>query len=243
MARELQPHQLIERSLIKKYRKELWNPFIEGVQRYALVQDVDRIAVVADGTAAAAMTVLLLQQLQRVSQTDFTVVPVLLQGNTQAAALAERLRLSCETVAPETANEPSALLAALSCNKLAQGTCRTDVVNEAMTAMLYRGRLEGVLPQTAVTGGSVILPLFCIGQEAIAAWVRYNALPVSETERPPENAAAQAVLRDIQKVNPDLERNVFQSLHAVCRDTLPGYIQDGQQHSFLERFDADNNKE
>ena len=26
MKRELEPYQLIERSIIKKYRKELWNP-------------------------------------------------------------------------------------------------------------------------------------------------------------------------------------------------------------------------
>ena len=28
MKRELEPYQMIERSIIKKYRKELWTPFI-----------------------------------------------------------------------------------------------------------------------------------------------------------------------------------------------------------------------
>ena len=28
MKREMEPYQLIERSIIKKYRKELWTPFI-----------------------------------------------------------------------------------------------------------------------------------------------------------------------------------------------------------------------
>ena len=31
MARELQPYEQIERSLIKKYRKQLWNPFIASM--------------------------------------------------------------------------------------------------------------------------------------------------------------------------------------------------------------------
>ena len=37
MARELEPYQNIERSIIKKFRKEIWRPFIEAVQRYELV--------------------------------------------------------------------------------------------------------------------------------------------------------------------------------------------------------------
>ena len=39
MKRELEPHQLIERSLIKKYRKSIWNPFIAAVKRYNLIEE------------------------------------------------------------------------------------------------------------------------------------------------------------------------------------------------------------
>ena len=45
MSRELTPCQLIERSIHKKYRKQLWTPFIAAVKRYALVNAGDRIAV------------------------------------------------------------------------------------------------------------------------------------------------------------------------------------------------------
>lgn len=31
MARTLEPYQLIERSIIKKYREQLWQPFIRAV--------------------------------------------------------------------------------------------------------------------------------------------------------------------------------------------------------------------
>ena len=41
MKRELEPYQMIERSIIKKYRKELWTPFIVAVKRYELVQEGD----------------------------------------------------------------------------------------------------------------------------------------------------------------------------------------------------------
>ena len=44
MKREMEPYQLIERSIIKKYRKELWTPFIVAVKRYELIKAGDKIA-------------------------------------------------------------------------------------------------------------------------------------------------------------------------------------------------------
>ena len=51
MKRELEPYQLIERSIIKKYRKELWTPFIVAVKRYELIQ-YDNLfdSIIYDGT-------------------------------------------------------------------------------------------------------------------------------------------------------------------------------------------------
>ena len=49
MKRELEPYQLIERSIIKKYRKELWTPFIVAVKRYELIRAGDKIAVCISG--------------------------------------------------------------------------------------------------------------------------------------------------------------------------------------------------
>ena len=45
MSRELTIQETAERSLIKTYRKSLWNPFIAAVKRYELVEPGDRIAV------------------------------------------------------------------------------------------------------------------------------------------------------------------------------------------------------
>ena len=49
MSRELTPQEIAERSLIKTYRKSLWNPFIAAVKRYELVSPGDRIAVCISG--------------------------------------------------------------------------------------------------------------------------------------------------------------------------------------------------
>ena len=45
MPRELEPYQMIERSIVKKYKKELWNPFIRAVKQYELIKEGDKIAV------------------------------------------------------------------------------------------------------------------------------------------------------------------------------------------------------
>ena len=42
MPRTLEPYQMIERSIIKKYRDELWKPFVYAVKKYELIQAGDR---------------------------------------------------------------------------------------------------------------------------------------------------------------------------------------------------------
>lgn len=49
MARELSKQQLIERSIIKRFRKEIWNPFILAVKKYELIKANDKIAVCISG--------------------------------------------------------------------------------------------------------------------------------------------------------------------------------------------------
>ena len=43
MKRTLEPHELIERSIIKKFRKTIWNPFTLAVRQYQLIQPGDKI--------------------------------------------------------------------------------------------------------------------------------------------------------------------------------------------------------
>ena len=74
MKRELEPYQMIERSIIKKYRKELWTPFIVAVKRYELVQEGDRIAVCISGGKDSMLMAKLMQELQRHSDVPFELV-------------------------------------------------------------------------------------------------------------------------------------------------------------------------
>lgn len=71
MARELTPQEIAERSLIKTYRKSLWNPFIAAVKRYELVSPGDHIAVCISGGKDSVVLAKLMQELQRHTDQPF----------------------------------------------------------------------------------------------------------------------------------------------------------------------------
>ena len=74
MARNMEYHQKVEQSLLKKYRKELWTPFITAVNRYELIQPGDKIAVCISGGKDSMLLAKLMQLLQRISEVPFELV-------------------------------------------------------------------------------------------------------------------------------------------------------------------------
>ena len=46
------------------------------------------------------------------------------------------------------------------------------------------------------------------------------------------------MIRRLKRDNPDIDKSIFNSIHAVCLDTFPGYKEDGEEHSFLEKYNA-----
>ena len=78
MKREMEPYQLIERSIIKKYRKELWTPFIVAVKRYELIKAGDKIAVCISGGKDSMLMAKLMQELQRHSESIYNIKSITL---------------------------------------------------------------------------------------------------------------------------------------------------------------------
>ena len=74
MKRELEPYQLMERSIQKKFRKTIWNPFISAVKRYELIQSGDKIAVCISGGKDSMLMAKLMQLLQRYSEVPYELV-------------------------------------------------------------------------------------------------------------------------------------------------------------------------
>lgn len=74
MSRELEKYEQVERSIIKKCRKEIWNPFIIAVKNYELIQRGDKIAVCISGGKDSMLMAKLMQELHKYSEVPFEVV-------------------------------------------------------------------------------------------------------------------------------------------------------------------------
>lgn len=61
----------IERSLIKKFRKELWRPFVRAVKEYELIVPGDSIAVCISGGKDSLLLAKLLQELHTHGNQNF----------------------------------------------------------------------------------------------------------------------------------------------------------------------------
>ena len=61
----MERYKEIERSIIKKYRKTIWRPFVRGIQNYDLIREGDKIAVCISGGKDSMLMAKLLQELKR----------------------------------------------------------------------------------------------------------------------------------------------------------------------------------
>ena len=280
MARTLEPYQLVERSIITKYRKVLWNPFIEAVKRYEMIQPGDRIAVCISGGKDSMLLAKLMQQLQKHSDFPFELVFLVMdpgynelnrQKIESNAALLNIPVTIFESdifeVADSAGKSPCYLCARmrrgylysraqeLGCSKIALGHHFNDVVETTLISMFYGSQLQAMLPKlhsTNFEGMTLIRPLYCVHEDDIIAWARDNSLEFIQCAcRLTERSAADTgdvnvskrteiklLLRRLRQGNPNIEKSIFNSIHAVALDTMPGFKTGGVEHSFLERFNA-----
>ncbi len=280
MARTLEPYQLVERSIITKYRKVLWNPFIEAVKRYEMIQPGDRIAVCISGGKDSMLLAKLMQQLQKHSDFPFELVFLVMDPGynelnrrkieSNAALLNIPVTIfesDIFEVADSAGKSPCYLCARmrrgylysraqeLGCSKIALGHHFNDVVETTLISMFYGSQLQAMLPKlhsTNFEGMTLIRPLYCVHEDDIIAWARDNSLEFIQCAcRLTERSAADTgdvnvskrkeiklLLRRLRQGNPNIEKSIFNSIHAVALDTIPGFKTGGVEHSFLERFNA-----
>ena len=171
MKRELEPYQLIERSIIKKYRKELWTPFIVAVKRYELIQANDKIAVCISGGKDSMLMAKLMQELQKHSDVPFELVFLVMDpgyneiNRQKIESNAELLHIPVTifesnifSVANNTDKNPCYLCARmrrghlyskakeLGCNKIALGHHFNDVIETTVMSMFYGSQLQAMPP-------------------------------------------------------------------------------------------------
>lgn len=275
MARELTKAELAERSINKKFRKSIWNKFIEGVKTYELIEENDNIAVCISGGKDSMMLAVLMKMLQRYSDIPFELKFIVMdpgynsENRTKIIENAKLLDIPIhifETdifdIADNVSESPCYLCARmrrghlyneaknLGCNKIALGHHMSDVIETTLLSMMYGSQIQGMLPKlhsTNFEGMQLIRPLYCVLEEDIIHWANYNELSfiacackltarAAVDEDASKRREIKHLIKELKLKNPEIEKNLFNSIHRCNVDTLPGFKQDGEMHSFLEKF-------
>lgn len=279
MGRKLEQYEFIERSIIKKFRKVIWNPFIIAIKKYRLVNAGDKIAVCISGGKDSMLMAKLLQELKKYSEVPFELEFVVMDPGyneinrqkieSNAALLNIPIKIF-ETdifdVANKTVKSPCYLCARmrrghlykiakdLGCNKIALGHHFDDVIETTLIGMFYGSQLQSMPPKlhsTNFEGMELIRPLYCVHESAIISWQKYNQLEfiqcacrftenVSNSDNKIGSSKRQEIkelIKTLKKTNPNVDKNIFNSIHSVCLDTMVGYKSKGVEHSFLDDYD------
>ena len=268
----------IERSIITNFRKPLWRRFIKGIQDYELIEPGDKIAVCISGGKDSMLLAKLMQHLQKYSEVKFDLVYLVMDPGYNAEnrkKIEDNARLlnipiqvfesDIFAVANSTEKSPCYLCARmrrgflyakaqeLGCNKIALGHHFSDVIETTLIGMFYGSQIQGMMPKlhsTNFEGMELIRPMYCVHEDSIKAWCRYNNLEFIQcacrfteeyTKTDNENGLSKRqevkeLLRELRKTSPDIEKSIFNSIHAVCLDTMPGYKSKGVEHTFLEEY-------
>ena len=276
MARELTRAQQIERSIIKKYRKELWNPFTYAINRYELIKAGDAVAVCVSGGKDSMLLAKLMQELHRHTTVPFDVSYIVMDPGyapenrrriEENAALlnipANIFESDIFAVANAQEKNPCYLCARmrrgylyakareLGCNKIALGHHFNDVIETTLMALLFGAQLQGMMPKlhsTNFPGMELIRPLYCVHEDDIIAWARYNGLEflrcacrftegLETGELTGKRRQTKELIRALKKTDPNVEKSIFNAIHELSLDTFPAYKTRGVEHFFLETYD------
>ena len=235
--------QEIERSIIKKFRKEIWAKFVHAVQTYNLIQENDNIMVCISGGKDSFLLAKCIQELIRHGNVKFSAHFVVMNpGYTEfnidkIKENAEILNIPIEifmtdiyeSVKVMKAKSPCYMCARmrrghlynkaqeLGCNKIALGHHFDDVIETTLLSMFYGAELKTMLPKLYsenFKGLELIRPLYLVKESAIKAWRDYNNLTFI-------NCAC--TLLEECKINEDLSKrleikNLIENLRHVNKD-------------------------
>ena len=195
--------QEIERSLIKKYRKEIWGPFIRAVKEFRLINDGDKVAVAISGGKDSLILAKLIQELHKHSEVDFDVCYICMDPgydpanraqleknlaylkidgqifDTDVFQIAEAIsdgKYPCYMCARMRRGSLYAKAKDLGCNKIALGHHMNDVIETIMLNILYAGNYKTMKPRLRAQNFEdmeLIRPLYYVREENIIKWRDY----------------------------------------------------------------------
>lgn len=202
--KNLDRQTLIERSIITKFRKTLWVPFVKAIKQYELIKDNDRIAVCISGGKDSFVAAKLMQELYRHGIANFELRFINMNPgyNEENSRMVEEnakiLGIDMYTFhtdifdTVDNITEAPCYLCArmrrghlykaakdLGCNKIALGHHYDDVIETVLMSILYSGQIRGMLPRLKsqnFAGMELIRPLYLINEADIISFSSYNDL-------------------------------------------------------------------
>ena len=204
MPRELEKYEEIERSINKKFRKDIWNKFITAINEYKLIEENDCIGVCISGGKDSMILAILMKMLQKYSKFPFSLRFIVMdpgynpENRKRIEENLKLLNIEAEIFETdifkitETVTESPCYLCArmrrgylyskaksLGCNKIALGHHMSDVIETTLLGIMYGSQIQGMLPRLKSTnfeGMELIRPLYCILEQDIIKWAEYNEL-------------------------------------------------------------------
>ena len=197
--------QEIERSIIKKYRKDIWRRFIDAINEYQLIQENDKIAVCISGGKDSFLMAKCFQELKKHGKMEFELEFIVMNPgyNTDNFKMikknAKLLNIPIkifdtdifQIVSNINEGHPCYLCARmrrgylydkakeLGCNKIALGHHYDDVIETILLSMLYGGEIKTMMPKlhsTNFTDMELIRPMYLVKEADIISWVKHNNL-------------------------------------------------------------------
>lgn len=201
----MERYKEIERSIIKKYRKEIWAKFVKAIKDYKLINENDRVMVCISGGKDSFLLAKCVQELQKHGGIVFEACYVCMNpGYNEANKIkifenAKILNINLEMFDSdifEVANSlneksPCYMCARmrrghlynkakeLGCNKIALGHHFDDVIETTLLSMFYGSEVKTMLPKLHSENFEnieLIRPLYLVKENSILAWAKYNNL-------------------------------------------------------------------
>ena len=201
----MERYREIEKSIIKKYRKQIWAKFVKAVKEYELILPNDSIAVCISGGKDSMLLAKCLEELKRHGQFKFDVKYIVMDpgyNQENLAKIKENLSiLNIDAIVFESdifkvstklnKENPCYMCARmrrgylyneakeLGCNKIALGHHMDDVIETILMNMIYNGRYGSMPPKLHsdnFLGMELIRPLYLIREKDINSWAKSNKL-------------------------------------------------------------------
>ncbi len=194
----------IEKSIRKKFHKQLFTPFAKAINRYELLKEGDKVAVCISGGKDSMLMAKLFQELKRHNKYPFEMVFLVMDPgysklNRQMIENNARLlnvpitifesdifdavytieKSPCYLCARMRRGHLYAKAKELGCNKIALGHHYDDAIETVLMGMLYGGQIQTMMPKlhsTNFEGMELIRPMYLIRENDIIHWRDYNNL-------------------------------------------------------------------